>query len=172
MQKTSLGLQRQGNDNTLIVTLSTQIKRTSFIDEESLINDKMSEEIHQLSIDNGYITESQMLSFSYQSEQRLIYKDTLLVKFDQKILDKIKAVFRQSRFSNAVEFKVEPSLGIKYSLNSESDSYLSCLTEETKVSLNFKIQEDEGKFIDLQVKGVLISVLANNSIMILEGSSR
>ena len=102
MQKTSLGLQRQGNDNTLIVTLSTQIKRTSFIDEESKIDDKMSEEIHQLSIDNGYITENQMLSLSYQSEQRLIYKDTLLVKFNQSILDKIKAVFRQSRFSNPV----------------------------------------------------------------------
>ena len=99
----------------------------------------MSEEIHQLSIDNGYITENQMLSLSYQSEQRLIYKDTVLVKFNQNILDKIKAVFRQSRFSNAVEFKVEPSLGIKYSLDSESDSYLSCLTEEAKVSLNFKI---------------------------------
>ena len=39
------------------------------------------------------------------------------------------------------------------------------------MSLNFKIQEEAGKFIDLQVKGLLISVLANNSIMILEGSS-
>ena len=112
-----------------------------------------------------------MLNLSYQSEQRLIYKDTILVKFNQNILDKIKAVFRRSRFSNAVEFKVEPSLGIKYSLDSESDSYLSSLTQEAKVSLNFKIQEDAGKFIDLQVKGLLISVLANNSIMILEGST-
>ena len=99
----------------------------------------MSEEIHQLSIDNGYITENYMLSLSYQSEQRLIYKDTVLVKFNQNILDKIKAVFRQSRFSNTVQFKVEPSLGIKYSLESESDSYLSSLTQEARVSLNFKI---------------------------------
>jgi hypothetical protein len=66
---------------------------------------------------------------------------------------------------------VEPSLKIKYLLDSESDSYLTSLAPESKVSLNFKIYEEAGKFVDLQVKGLLVSVLSKNSIIALEGSS-